>query len=256
MLKNNLSHLEQDVYFTLLNNKNKVFTIGMMKGFEFSDYGTLKEILSDMTKKGWLVRIKRGTYFLSEGGKGVIEDMLEAATFLYGGYIAFSSALYVYNAITERPYTIYVATRNTSKSKIFGNIEIKAVALGRRALGVVRYDNYSISSKAKTLFDCFYLPEYAGGYSKVIAAVNSLQLTNADWREFLHYAELFDSNAAKRKTGYVLELANKIKGVVPRYVFDALRTEGTAVKLGAGRNGKYSKRWGIVDYIGEEHLLG
>lgn len=254
--KKALSAKEQDIYFTLANGKNRLFTTDMLKDFGFTDYATLKELLSKMTRKGWLTRVKKGTYILNDPRTTGIQDILSVATYVFNGYLAFSSALYVYHAITERPYTIYVATRVESKSKVFGEIEVKAVALDKRALGMTKYEGYTISTKAKTLYDCFHLPEYAGGYSKVVEAVSGLHLAKEDWNEFLTYVNNFETNSSKRRIGYLLELANKAMASVPTRVINSLRTKGGLARLGAGKNGKYIKEWRLFDYLGEDYILG
>ena len=256
MSKNNLSHLEQEVYFTLLNKTNKLFTIDLIRQFNFTDYATLKEILSSMVKKGWLIRIKNGVYYLSENGKAQIDDIFRVATYAYSGYIGFSSALYLYNAITERPYTVFVATRATSKSKTIENMEVRAIALGKRAIGGIKYNGYYVSSKSKSIYDCFHMPEYAGGYSKVLEAVSSIRLSQTEWKEFLEYVDMFDKNGSKRKIGYMLELLNTVKQTVPKSTINKLKLNGSKIKLGTGGKSTFSRDWGLADYLGESYLLG
>lgn len=258
MLKNKkaLSHKEQEIYFTLSNSSNRIFTLEMLKAFKFTDYNTLKELLSSMAKKGWFTRIKRGIYYLNAPGAAGIEDVFNIATYLYDGYVAFSSALYIYHAITERPYTIYVATRRESRSKRFGNIEIKAVSLNERAVGITRYEGYSISTRAKTLYDCFHIPDYAGGYSKIVEAVYSLNLSAKEWEEFLGYVDNFEADSAKRKIGYTLEIANKAGSRVPLRIINSLMINGSIIKFGRGKSGKYIRKWKLFDYLGEDYLLG
>ncbi len=258
MLKNKkaLTPKEQDIYFTLSNSKNKIFTIDMIKRFNFDDYGSLRWLLADMVKKGWLIRIKNGTYYLNEPGKAGIDDIFKVATYLYNGYLAFSSALYIYNAIAERPYVVYVATRTTSRLRRIGEIEVRALAIKNRAAGITDYNGYTISTRAKTIYDCFYIPEYAGGYSKVIEAVHNMELKKDEWKEFINYVNSFESDSSKRKIGYMLSIANKVNSVVPESVLRELNNKGAIVKLGNGTNGRYIKEWKIVDYLGENYLLG
>ena len=87
-----LTPREQDVYFALSNKKNRVFTIGMASGFWLGSREALRVVLSAMAKKGWLTRLKRGTYQLNEPGVSSMEDVFSAATYMFNGYIAFSSA--------------------------------------------------------------------------------------------------------------------------------------------------------------------
>ncbi len=256
MLKNKLTPLEQEIYFALTNKENRLFTFEMINQFGFAGHGTLKGILSDMVRKGWLTRLKKGMYYLNESGRQGIDDLFRVATQVYSGYLAFSSALYVYGAVSERPYTVYVATRRLSKSRIIGEMELRAVAIGRRAGGMVRYGDYQVSSKPKSLYDCFYLPEYAGGYSRILESVHGLKMNAEEWDEFIGYANRFEREGSKRKIGYMLEVSNKAVRCVPRRIIDSLRGEGSPVKLGRGAKGRYIREWGVVDYLGEQYLLG
>ncbi len=255
MLKDKLSPLEQEIYFTLVKSESKLFTVELIKSFEFGDYGTLRETLSNMARKGWLIRIKRGTYYVNTPENSGIDDLFRISSIVFNGYLAFSAALYIYKATTERPYTIYVATRLTSKTKMIGSSEIRAVALKKRAIGMINYNGYCISSKAKTLYDCFYMPDYAGGYSKILEAVYRLDLKEGEWEDFVGYMNKFETDSFKRRVGYLLDLSKKAGINVPSELVRSLNLKGSLIKLGSGRKGKYIKKWGIVDYLGEEYLL-
>ncbi len=255
MLKNKLSPLEQEIYFTLVKSKSKLFTMELIRSFDFGNYGTLREVLSNMVKKGWLIRIKRGTYYVNTPENSGIDDLFKISSVVFNGYIAFSAALYIYKATTERPYTIYVVTRFASKTKTIGSSEIRAVALKKRAVGMINYEGYQISSKAKTLYDCFYMADYAGGYSKILEAVYRLDLKKDEWRDFANYMDKFETDSFKRKVGYLLDVSRKTGANVPSKLIRSLNLKGPLIKLGSGANGKYVKKWKIVDYLGEDYLL-
>lgn len=253
--KQRLSGLEQKIYFTLHNASNRLFTLDLIRRYGFCSNPVLNEMLSDMAKKGWLFRLKRGMYYVKDNPRDGVDPLL-VAPHMFNGYLAFATALRVYGAISEVPYVVYVATTKSSKSSAMENMELKAVSIGRRAFGEGTYRGYVVSSKAKTLYDCFYLPEYAGGYSRVLEAVHGLGLGWNEWKEFLRYIDMFESSSFKRKTGYLLELVNSVDKVVPKQVIGALRVSGKTVKLGNGGKGTYAREWGVMDYLGREYLLG
>ncbi len=254
--KETLSPEEQRIYFALSERTDRIFTIEMVRALEIVAGGTLRFLLSDMTKKGWLTRLKKGVYYINEPSGRSFEDLFKIATYMFNGYLAFASALRIYGAITETPYTVYIATRNTSSRKNIGNMEIRAVALRKRAVGVTKHDGYTVSSRAKTLYDCFYLPEYAGGYSKIIEAIHSMQLKPKEWKEFLSYVNTFDKSSSKRKIGYLLSMANEVGSRVPANVIRQLNEKGALAKLGSSGRGKYVREWNVMDYLGEGYLLG
>jgi predicted transcriptional regulator of viral defense system len=158
----------------------------------------------------------------------------------------------------EYPSTVYVCTFKKSALKIYDkNIEIKAVALGKRATGMVYLKNYFISSKGKTLYDCFYMPEYSGGYSNILAAIPRLKLSRYDWKVFLFYIQKFGNGSLSRKIGFMLELLNSsVKSAVPQELLKELNVGKQIIKLGSGNHGKFIKKWGIVNYTPEKDLLG
>ena len=246
-----MSKAEQRIYFALANDGNKLFDIGLIRSYGLCGEGMLKQTLASMVKKGWLVRIKKGMYTLDKSA-----DPFKIGPYVFGGYVAFSSALYVYGVFDEMPSVVYVANIGISSKKRIGNIEIQGVALHRRAVGFVAYMGYTVSSKAKTLYDCFYMPENAGGYSKVLRAISMLKLEAGDWKEFLSYVRTFGSPSFMRRVGYMLESLNGIGRFVPRYVITGLNRKGGVARLGSGRHGAYIRKWNIVDYVGMETLLG
>ena len=246
-----MSPTEQRVYFALQNSENHLFDIGIIKSYKLCSDGMLRRSLAALVKKRRLIRIKKGLYTTD-----MDVDPFRISTDRFNGYLAFSSALYIYNAYDEMPSTVYVANVNISSVKQIGNTEIKGVALHKRAFGTTIYEGYTISTKAKTLYDCFYLPENAGGYDKILRAITMLKMKATDWSEFLTFIDKFEKNGFKRKIGYMLEILNSIDDFVPKKVISKLNKKGSIIKLGVGNNGKYIKKWNIVDYIGIDSLLG
>jgi predicted transcriptional regulator of viral defense system len=253
-----LTPLEQKIYFSLKDTHGSPVSIDLIRSYGLVNGKTLKVTLSSMVRKGWLERVKNGVYVAKESPEERLDPFL-LAPMRYNGYLAFSSAMYVYNASDERPSVIYVA--NTVRScvkKLYGlDIEIRAVALRSRALGMGKFNGYVVSTRAKTLYDCFYLPEYAGGYARLLSGALRLKMGGADWLEFATYIDTFEGSSFKRKVGYMLDLLGR-KGAssVPKWVTRRLNVNGPAAKLGAGKNGRYVKEWNLIDYIGASELLG
>lgn len=255
-MKNNMSHGEQEIYFSL--QPGKVYDLGFIRETVHTKKSTILILLSRMVKKGWLTRLKRGVYQVNFPDSRAASDQFQAALDIFGGYLGFSSALYVYGAMDEYPSTIYVCTASKSVSKVLGeNAEIKAVAMGRRATGMIYFNGYFVSSKGKTLYDCFHIPKYSGGYSNILSAVPRLKLDGHDWDMFLFYIKRFGDGSFSRKIGFMLELLNNaVEGAVPPGLLKKLNIGKQTVKLGEGYGGKFIKRWGLVNYMPEKDLLG
>ncbi|MFH0837455.1 MAG: hypothetical protein V1870_04960 [Candidatus Aenigmatarchaeota archaeon] len=135
--------------------------------------------------------------------------------------------------------------------KKIGEYEYKAVALGNRFSGYVQKDEYNISNIPKTLFDCFYIPEYSGSYSNILKAVYRSNMTNKEWHEFLHYCEK-EGNRFCQRIGYMLSLLKK-----PNPILKELKKYAKSlVKLDPkSGDGIINKEWKIIDNIGRKQLL-
>ncbi len=255
MHEKQISHYEQEIYFSL--KEGGIYDIDFIRQLVKMKRETLLVLLSRMQKKGWITRLKKGMYVVNSPNSTQLNDPFLAALRIFGGYLGFSSALYIYNLTDEQISTIYVCTLNKSGKRIMGDITINAIRLGRRATGMTFLNGYFVSSKPKTLYDCFYKPELSGWYSNILAAVNRLKLSDSDWDMFLFYVRKFGNSGFSRKVGFLLELLkNKVGTDIPGSVIQKLNTSGSVVKLGLGRNGKFIKKWNVVNYIDEGDLLG
>ncbi len=216
-----ISPLGQQLFFATKGTKHGVVTLEFFKNLELCREGTLKVVISRLLKKGALLKLKNGVYAWNMEGNGV-EDMFFAAQNVFNGYLAFSTALYLRGLSEQFPFTIYIATRGKSASRIFGQTELKAVAIHSRATGVERLGDYEVSSVAKTIYDCFHLPEYAGGLSAVLEAIHRANMNKIQWAEFLTYVDRFESNNSKKKIGAYLNLLQETDKPVPSWVVSHL----------------------------------
>ena len=212
---------------------------------------------SSLSRKGYLHRLRRGLYLFQERPSTTPElgDPYRIALELFPGYLAFSSALKLYGLLEYEPATVFVATSRTSGELKIGRAMFKAVAMGERATGEVLFERLWVSSRAKTFFDCFYRPNYAGGYSTLSKALFAAEL---NWRDFLSYFERFASNSLCQRTAYVLDLLREVGKEVPKFILDyfsrRVRTRTRLVPTAAGA-GKWVARWQVMDNLGKEAIL-
>ncbi len=219
----------------------------------------LRKTLSSLERKGYLYRIKRGLYLVKPPDSGLIlENPYRIALRIYEGYIAFSSALRLYGLMEYEPFTIFVATENRSGRTEIGEYLIKAVSMGKRATGMRIHDGVYTSTLEKTFFDCFYRPQYCGGYEGVCRAL--YEAGKMDWDIFLSYFERFASPSLCQRTGYVLETLYEAGYLdIPEHVIGALRKRvknRTRLLPSAPSRGKFDGRWMLLDNLGKERMLG
>jgi len=232
---------------------NTTRLLGYMKEVRIADMDTLKtifpnvsQILNTLIKKGEIVRIKRGYYAYYPF------DPFEVSRYLSYGYISFFSALYYYKAVTEIPTTIYIATKNISRSMRIKDVEFKEVALKKRFCGYVDKDSIRIATKAKAIYDSLRKPELSGGFGKVLFAINEMKLNTEEWKEFLNYVKKFERPGFCQRIGYLLSLID-----TPSFILKELKNLSgrSKVYLYGRSSGKLVNEWNVVDNIGKEVLL-
>lgn len=257
-----MSHTEQQLYLTLESEGQNVFRISDLKGqtLPFS-YDHLRVLVQRLEKKGWLTSLGKGAYLrlpasAALGGKVYLEDPFKVALKLFRGYLAFQSALKIHGLSEYEPFTIYVATRNKSETiALLERYEVKAITFRRRYAGYEKKDSYVVSTVAKTFFDCFFHPHYAGGYTEVLKSLHSCD--SMDWDGFLKYVKKFASDNLCQKIGYLLSLMTKTDYRIPKAVMGYLKSRVNAkIRLDQKRTGgKFVQEWQLYDNIGEQKLL-
>lgn len=166
--------------------KNGVISLDVLESLGLCNSFTLKTTLSRLAKKGKVVRLKRGVYSAVP-----LRDVFVCVQNVFNGYLGFSSALYLHGLIPEQPFQVTIVTFNTSKAKSLAGFVAKAIALKGKAIGFERKGDYVLSTRAKTLFDCLYLPRLAVEKEKLLEAFSQARLTANEWREFDGYVEKF-----------------------------------------------------------------
>ncbi len=258
MMKNYyLSRTEQEL-ISILKSADIVTVEEVRELFPGLSENMIKKVLSNLVRKGYLYRLKRGLYLVNEEpGKPLIKNPYKMALALFPGYIAFSSALRLYGLVEYEPFTIFVATPRKSGEKEIGEYTIKALALGEKAVGMIIKNGVYTSTLAKTFFDCFYKPGYCGGYSEVTKALYEAE--KIDWDEFVGYFKRFASNSLCQRTGYILELARNLGVEVPEDVIEYMRSRvKTWTKLvpTLPSRGRGVRGWKLIDNLGKGKILG
>ncbi|VVC04569.1 Uncharacterised protein [Candidatus Burarchaeum australiense] len=201
MLKNNVT---QGLLQAIERSPAGIAGLDVLESLGLADAATLRTTLSRLGRGGRIVHLKRGTYSTIP-----IRDAYACAQALFNGYLGFSTALYLHKLIAEVPFTITVVTTAASETKKVGEYEFRAVALGEKAVGFERRGDYVVSTRAKTLFDCVYLPEYAVERRKLVEAFREARLAAREWKEFRLYVAKFASQTGRTK---MLAVEKEIRG--------------------------------------------
>ncbi len=189
-----MDNLTERLIKAIQNSPESIASFETLESLQFCDDNTLKTTLSRLSKSDKIIRLKRGVY-----SSNPIRDAFTAAQHIYDGYLGFSSALYVHRLITELPFLITVVTTHKSTSKVIGAYEFRAIAMKEKAIGFENINNLTVSTRAKTLFDCIYLERYSIEKDKLIEAYRTAELSTEELKEFDSYVKRFVSKSTRSK---------------------------------------------------------
>jgi predicted transcriptional regulator of viral defense system len=189
-----MDNLTERLIKAIQNSPESIIALETLESLRLCDDHTLKTTLSRLSKSGKIIRLKRGVYSANP-----IRDAFIAAQYAYSGYLGFSSALYMHRLITELPFAITVVTVYKSASKMIGAYEFRAVALKEKAIGFENLGNSTVSTRAKTLFDCIYLEKYSIERDKLIEAYKTARLGAEELKEFDSYVRRFVKSSRRDK---------------------------------------------------------
>ena len=236
------------------------------KVFPKSKEGTVKELLSDMTKRGLLMRLKEGVYYIipyEQSAESFMPDWHLIAEYLIKDadhYIGYYSALQIHNLITQPSLKEQIVVSKQIRPSF---IKIKNILFqyiyhnenhffGSKKIWIDNFTKVMCSDLEKTIIDCLFKPEYAGGIVEIARAIQSSQ-NQIKFDKLLEYTEQFKSQAVIKRLGFLLELLE-----IDSNIIDELRKAKTAsyvlLDTGLPKSGKMQSRWSIQQNIETETI--
>lgn len=267
-MKHKNTSTQSNEILSYFNNKNKTC-------FEYKDAlrvlpnskeNTVRKLLSDMTSRGLLMRIKDGVYYIipyEENPETFMPDWHLIVKYLVKEakhYIGYYSALQIHNLITQPSLKEQIVVAKQIRPS---EVKIKDITFqfiyhneshffGDKKTWIDSFNKVSCSDIEKTIIDCLFKPDYAGGIVEVARAIYNTQ-EKLNYSKLLEYAVKFNSQAVIKRLGYILELfeietdiiqeLQKIK--TPSYI--VLDTE-------LPKTGKRNSRWSIQQNLDIETI--
>ena len=105
----------------------------------------------------------------------------------------------------------------------------------------------------KTIIDCLFKPEYAGGITEIARAIYKIK-DKIDFTKILQYVKRFDSQAVVKRLGFLFELLEIRHSAID--VLQKMRTSSTiSLEPSYPKEGKIINRWAIQQNIDTESIL-
>jgi len=183
-----------------------------------SSESAIKELLSDMAKRGLLMRLKKGLYYTipyEQDAETFMPDWHLIAENLVKDaqhYIGYYSALQIHNLITQPSLKEQIVV---SKQIRPSSIKIKDVSFqfiyhnenhffGTKKIWIDSFHKVICSDLEKTIIDCLFKPEYSGGIVEIARAIY-LSKDKIKYDKLLEYSKIFQSQAVIKRLGFLIE---------------------------------------------------
>jgi len=236
------------------------------KALPNSKASTLRELLSDMTQRGLLMRLKEGVYHIipyEQNAEIFIPDWHLIAEHLVNDakhYIGYYSALQIHNLITQPSLKEQIVV---SKQLRPSEIKIKDVPFqfiyhnenhffGAKKIWIDSFNKVMCSDLEKTIIDCLFKPDYAGGIVEIARAI-SISKEKIKYNVLLEYAKRFDSQAVLKRLGFLLEILG-INTTILDELQKLITTSNIVLDTELPKTGKRISRWSIQQNLETETI--
>ncbi|MBA4260145.1 MAG: transcriptional regulator [Chitinophaga sp.] len=236
------------------------------KALPDSKASAVRELLSDMTKRGLLMRLKEGVYYIipyEQNAETFMPDWHLVAEHLVNDakhYISYYSALQIHNLITQPSMKEQIVV---SKQIRPSEIKIKEVPFqfiyhnekhffGSKKIWIDSFNKVMCSDLEKTFIDCLFKPDYAGGIVEVARAIYTSK-DKIKYDTLLDYTKKFDSQAVIKRLGFILEILEINTKIVEE--LQQMKTASYVVlDTELPKTGKRISRWSIQQNLETETI--
>jgi predicted transcriptional regulator of viral defense system len=232
-----------------------------------SGNSAVKELLSDMVKRGLLMRLKRGLYHIIPYEKDpdtfmpdwhLLAEPLARGTSHYIGYY---SALQLHGLTTQPSLKEQIVVNRQIRPSVITikNIDFQFIYhnknhfFGSKKIWVDSFRKVECSDLEKTFVDCLFKPDYAGGIVEVAKAIYSSR-DKIQFSKLLDYTVQFKSQAVIKRLGFLLETL-----AIETEIIEQLHKKRTLSYISLDTelpgSGKMNSRWSIQQNLDTDTIL-
>ena len=186
-----------------------------------STWDATKKLLRGMVKRGLLLRLKEGVYWIipyDQDPTVYFPNTHLVAKYLVGDadyYLGYYTAMELHSLITQPSFREQIVVNKQIKPSSIKIREHKFQFIyhnrnhyfGAVALWVDSFSKANCSDLEKTFIDCLYKPDYAGGISEIAKALYKSR-EKIDYHKLLSYCERFQAQSVIKRLGFLLESLN------------------------------------------------
>jgi predicted transcriptional regulator of viral defense system len=263
-----LSFQAAELLYQLNQVNQHCFDIDEAKKFlPNSNPDAVRRLLSDMTKRGLLMRVKDGLYYIipfEQDAKTFMPDWHLLSQYLVGAsdyYIGYISALQIHSLTTQPNLKEQIVVSKQIKPS---TMEIKGIPFqfifhnknhffGNKKTWIDSFNKVQCSDLEKTFIDCLFKPDYAGGITEIVKAIHKSK-DKIDFNRLFEYAVKFKSQAVIKRLGFLLELLKFSHPTIEK--LQKLRTNSfVLLEPSHPKEGKTIFRWAIKQNMDNDSIL-
>jgi len=236
------------------------------KALPDSNDSALRELLTDMTRRGLLMRVKRGLYHIipyEQDPDSFMPDWHLLTEYLVDDaehYIGYYSALQIHNLITQPSLQEQIVV---SRQQRPSTLKVKDIPFqfiyhnekhffGKKKIWIDNYNKVFCSDLEKTIVDCLFKPDYAGGIVEIARAIY-ISRDQIKYDLLLEYIIKFNSQAVIKRLGYLLELL-EIKTIIIKDLENLKTNSVVLLDTELPKTGKIKTKWSIMQNIETETI--
>ena len=237
-----------------------------LKALPESKESAVKELLSDMTKRGLLMRLKEGVYYsipYEQNAASFMPDWHLIAGHIVNDavyYIGYYSALQIHNLIIQPSLKEQIVVSKQLRPSI---IKIKNIPFqfiyhnpnhffGTEKVWIDDFHKVQCSDLEKTIIDCLFKPGYAGGIVEIARAIN-ISKNQIKFDKLLDYSKKFKSQAVIKRLGFLLELMD-ITNSIAEELLQLKTASYVLLDTELPKSGKMISRWSIQQNLETETI--
>jgi predicted transcriptional regulator of viral defense system len=206
-----------EILLRLSAERRSIFSVVDAQAVTDGPYQATAKLLSQMVRRGWLVRLAPGKYLIVPLEAGLesipMADRYVIAREVLGPlpyYISHYSAMELHQMTTQPVNTVYVTVPKQRASRTIADVEYRFVYANPRSfwgwepIWATDQEQVQVSDLEKTLLDCAARPHLCGGLGELAKGL-WLRKDGLDESRLVTYSQRLDHKAAAKRIGFLLE---------------------------------------------------
>lgn len=264
-----LSKTEARVILSLEAESKDLVTLEGIRQRAGVSPGFARKLAHDLANRGWLQRVRPGTYLLNPSRHGP-DALPDTDPLRFGSHLAepyyfgYATAAELHGLFPQASRIYYIVTTVRRAATGHSNSRFRLIRIDpSRFFGVGaivrRGATLEVSDPERTVIDCLDRPELSGGMAG-IAQIFALAKPQLNWERFGRYLDRFGNRSLIARAGFLAESVRPSLRPPAAWVRTSLPGRNDPfVPLGPpsvyGRRGERDGRWHIIRNVPETQLF-